>query len=188
MVSFSTALLVAAASALLANAQSSSVNCVYARFASLSYVSSAILLTFGFSPPLFPHSWSNNGDGQNPCQIWAELGSRCGTFSVEPLTPVGADGLSSSYPVPSAGQTTPNDACQCNHIAYSLMAACSWCQEGVYSDSWSTESDWSNGCTSYATSGVDSSVNATGINIPPYALQPNPGELHISLICPMSTC
>lgn len=56
-------------------------------------------------------------------------------------------------------------------VAYSLMAACSWCQDGVYSDSWPTVAKWKQGCSTFNDNGVSTTVNATGINIPPFAVQ-----------------
>jgi len=145
-VSTISALFLAAASTVVAQ---STVNCVYA-------------------------SWANNGDGKTPCELWAALGSKCGTFTVEPLGAI-ANGTSPGYPALTS--STAND-CQCNHVAYSLMAACAWCQADVYADSWVSESDWSQACGSkYQTSGVASSVNASDLNIPPYATQPIPGPV-----------
>ena len=51
------------------------------------------------------------------------------------------------------------------------MAACSWCQPDVYSDSWPTIAQWKQSCSSFNTNGVSTSVNATGLNIPPFAVQ-----------------
>lgn len=51
------------------------------------------------------------------------------------------------------------------------MAACSWCQDGIYSDSWPTVAQWKAGCSNFATTGVSTTVNATGINVPPFAIQ-----------------
>jgi len=128
-----------------ADAQDSSVTCVYA-------------------------SWANNGDNQNACQVWATLGSKCGTFNV-PALGTSSNGSSPGYPAPSSSGGVPNNDCHCNLIAYSLMAACSWCQEGVYADSWPTIAEWSAGCSSFNSNGVATSVNTTGINVPPYAVQ-----------------
>ncbi|CAG7849572.1 SubName: Full=Uncharacterized protein {ECO:0000313/EMBL:CCA69364.1} [Serendipita indica DSM 11827] len=100
--------------------------------------------------------WANNGDSQNPCQVWANLGSKCGTFNVAPLgAPNPTTGESASYGAPG-GTTVPSNDCQCNRIAYSLMAACSWCQKDV----WVT---------------LATTVDTNGLNIPPYATQPLPG-------------
>ncbi|CCA69364.1 hypothetical protein PIIN_03263 [Serendipita indica DSM 11827] len=119
--------------------------------------------------------WANNGDSQNPCQVWANLGSKCGTFNVAPLgAPNPTTGESASYGAPG-GTTVPSNDCQCNRIAYSLMAACSWCQKDVWGDSWVTESAWATGCSNYGNATVATTVDTNGLNIPPYATQPLPG-------------
>ncbi|CAG8580958.1 14028_t:CDS:2 [Acaulospora colombiana] len=144
--------------------------------------SSAAVLAFAFltvegSSGLSRH-WANNGDNQNPCQIWQALGQKCdASFTVTALEPgTAANGFNSTfYPAPT-GSGANN--CQCSHIAYSLMAACSWCQEGVYSiDGWLGESDWQANCGSNYNSQGISSVDTSGINIPPYATQPVPGPV-----------
>jgi hypothetical protein len=63
------------------------------------------------------------------------------------------------------------------------MAACAWCQADVYADSWVAESTWSQACGSgYANSGISTSVNASDLNIPPYATQPIPGAFSIPFL------
>ncbi|KAG8768911.1 hypothetical protein FRB91_007348 [Serendipita sp. 411] len=135
------------------NAQTSNAQCVYA-------------------------SWANNGDNQNPCEIWATLGSKCGgSFTVEALPAPTAVGVSASYGVPGSSGAIPANDCQCNHIAYSLMAACAWCQADVYADSWYSESEWAAGCSNYGNTTIASTVDTSGMNIPPYSLEPIPGPV-----------
>jgi hypothetical protein len=120
-------------------------------------------------------SWASNGDSQNPCQIWATLGFKCGTFNVPALTGGTSAVPVAGYPAPSVSGTIPANDCQCNLVAYNLMAACSWCQEGVYSGSWVKSQEWAAGCTNFNSNGVATTVNTTGLNIPPYAVQAPPG-------------
>ncbi|PVG04324.1 hypothetical protein CPB86DRAFT_771694 [Serendipita vermifera] len=153
MVSFTTttALFVVSALSATVNAQSAP-NCVYA-------------------------SWASNGDNQNPCQVWQALGQKCApSFTVTALEPGTSSNnfTSGFYPAPTGSGA---DNCQCSHIAYSLMAACSWCQEGVYSiDGWLDEASWKAGCNNYGSDGL-SGVDTSGLNIPPYATQPIPGPV-----------
>jgi hypothetical protein len=122
-------------------------------------------------------SWASNGDNQNPCQIWQTLGQKCNpSFTVSALEPESSsNSLTSGFYAAPTGSGADN--CQCSHIAYSLMAACSWCQEGVYSiDGWLSEEKWKASCSNYNSDGL-TNVDTTGLNIPPYATQPIPGPV-----------
>ncbi|KAG1803753.1 uncharacterized protein HD556DRAFT_1303775 [Suillus plorans] len=67
--------------------------------------------------------WMNNTLGQDPCVVTSYLESVCGAFTVGPLPP------NTYYGPPSAAGA---DSCTCNTVTYSMMAACSDCQNATY--------------------------------------------------------
>ncbi|KAG2368316.1 hypothetical protein BDR07DRAFT_62936 [Suillus spraguei] len=82
--------------------------------------------------------WMNNSLEQGPCLVTAYLLSACGgVFNIGPL-PFG-----DFYSSPSGPGANP---CQCNTVYYSMISACSVCQNGSYV-SWS---EWSSDCSSTA--------------------------------------
>ncbi|KIO30684.1 hypothetical protein M407DRAFT_68886, partial [Tulasnella calospora MUT 4182] len=86
------------------------------------------------------YEWMLNGNGENPCRVYAYLSaqSHCfsdGTWAVEPL-----DSGNKRYPPPSGDDATP---CQCNEPVYSLIQACTVCQGFSATTRWS---DWTDEC------------------------------------------
>ncbi|KAG2349767.1 hypothetical protein BDR05DRAFT_943645 [Suillus weaverae] len=67
--------------------------------------------------------WMNNTLGQDPCIVTSYLQSACGAFTMIPLTPSTYYGA----PAPAAA-----DSCSCNTVTYSVMGACSACQNASY--------------------------------------------------------
>ncbi|KAF8591119.1 hypothetical protein K439DRAFT_1061020 [Ramaria rubella] len=119
-----------------------------------------------------PHRWTFY-KGQSPCQIWGNLQAACNPgVSVGKLdTSVNID---ATYPSPSGANAT---ACQCNVVAYNLMAGCSWCQPNVYSTNWVSELQWKSGCSSYDPSGqLPSQASVLSSSIPPWALEQENGN------------
>ncbi|KAG2369804.1 hypothetical protein BDR07DRAFT_1468401 [Suillus spraguei] len=79
--------------------------------------------------------WMNNTLRQNPCLVTVYLQSACGTvMSIDPLP------LGDVYEGPSAAGA---NSCECNTVTYSMISACSVCQNGSYL-SWSS---WSASCS-----------------------------------------
>ncbi|KAG2353712.1 hypothetical protein BDR07DRAFT_686728 [Suillus spraguei] len=81
--------------------------------------------------------WMNNSIEQNPCLVTVYLQNPCGNgsiYEINPLLP------GEYYEAPSGAGATP---CQCNTVTYSMISACSVCQNGSYI-SWSS---WSSSCT-----------------------------------------
>ncbi|KIM36436.1 hypothetical protein M413DRAFT_449146 [Hebeloma cylindrosporum] len=68
------------------------------------------------------YSWMYNSLRQSPCDVAASLAGVCtgGAFTISPLDP--------GYHYPGPSTANAND-CRCNTIYYSLIAACSACQE-----------------------------------------------------------
>ncbi|KAG2158229.1 uncharacterized protein EDB93DRAFT_1120506 [Suillus bovinus] len=81
-------------------------------------------------------SWMNNSLQQNPCVVASYLQGVCvgGDFTVGPLSP------GWFYGAPSGDGTT---ACACSTVTYSMLAACSVCQDTLYL-SWSS---WCSNCS-----------------------------------------
>ncbi|KAG1782616.1 hypothetical protein EV702DRAFT_1232504 [Suillus placidus] len=78
--------------------------------------------------------WMNNTLRQDPCVVTSYLQSVCGAFTIGPLPP----GYYYGAPAPAAA-----DSCSCNTVNYSLLGACSACQNASYL-SWSS---WSQYCS-----------------------------------------
>ncbi|KZV73406.1 hypothetical protein PENSPDRAFT_648941 [Peniophora sp. CONT] len=88
------------------------------------------------------YNWTYNTLGQDPCVIAASLEGVCsnGTFTLPALS------QGQHYTGPKANATDPEDArdlCKCNTVTYSLISACTACQNST----WSTWDDWSYNCT-----------------------------------------
>ncbi|PVF95153.1 hypothetical protein CPB86DRAFT_603329 [Serendipita vermifera] len=82
-------------------------------------------------------TWQNNYRGETSCQLWTKLGSLCSSnFTVKPLNPA----MHEMYP------PAVDNECQCNLIAYNLMAACTWCQAGAYDGQWLSIDEWKAPC------------------------------------------
>lgn len=99
--------------------------------------------------------WMNNTLGQDPCVVVSYLESVCGAFTVDPLPP------NTYYGPPSAAGA---DSCTCNTVAYSMMAACSDCQNAIYV-SWST---WSTNCAQMSIRQYPMDI-PTGTKVPNWA-------------------
>ncbi|KAH9054917.1 hypothetical protein EDB87DRAFT_1361206 [Lactarius vividus] len=84
--------------------------------------------------------WSFNSLGQNPCLVSAYLMATCygGAFTVNPLLGVG-----DWYWSPTKEEAHKANFCWCNTVIFSLVTACSGCQEGL-SRSWT---EYSRNCT-----------------------------------------
>jgi len=98
----------------------------------------------------------NNTLGQDPCVVSSYLESVCvGAFEVPPLPP------NANYvpPLPAGA-----NSCACNTVFYSMMAACSNCQNGTYV-SWSF---WSTNCTGISIREYPMDI-PTGTKVPNWA-------------------
>ncbi|KIM30351.1 hypothetical protein M408DRAFT_328355 [Serendipita vermifera MAFF 305830] len=105
-------------------------------------------------------NWELNSEGENACQVYAELQGAC----------------NSSFVISTAHSTDPpylppNNACGCNVVAYNLMGGCAWCQTGILTGWWLTIDQWVGNCTQsmYNPTGIPSNVSTSGINIPDWA-------------------
>ncbi|KAG1827174.1 uncharacterized protein BJ212DRAFT_1572657 [Suillus subaureus] len=78
--------------------------------------------------------WMNNSLGQDPCVVASYLWSVCAPMNFVPLSPGWV------YAGPSAASA---NSCICNTVTYSMIGACSVCQNASY-ESWST---WSSSCS-----------------------------------------
>ncbi|KZP19527.1 hypothetical protein FIBSPDRAFT_932822 [Athelia psychrophila] len=86
--------------------------------------------------------WELNQESQNPCYMFSAALFPCQTIGIGP--PSVADvvlNLKGPYGGPSPAD---QNICQCSTVTYSLMAACTYCQNGV---GWISWSEWSGGCT-----------------------------------------
>jgi len=83
--------------------------------------------------------WVFNSRGQSPCQVVENLAARCdlGGFTLQPISAGG------TYEGPIPGQ---NQTCHCTSIFYSLISACSACQDG----SWITWTTYLQNCSTNA--------------------------------------
>ncbi|KLO10748.1 hypothetical protein SCHPADRAFT_504622 [Schizopora paradoxa] len=83
------------------------------------------------------YQYFNNEEGQSPCQVFSNLMTAC----LSPTAPFPVPELSdSSYSIPSGGA----NPCACNTVTYSMMSACSVCQnEAQVLPSYTT---WSQSC------------------------------------------
>ncbi|KAG2111661.1 uncharacterized protein F5147DRAFT_686200 [Suillus discolor] len=97
----------------------------------------------------------NNTLGQDPCVVASYLESVCGAFAVGPLPP------NTYYGPPSAAGA---DSCTCNTVTYSMMAACSDCQNATYA-SWSS---WSTNCAQMSIRQYPMDI-PTGTKVPNWA-------------------
>ncbi|KAH7913749.1 hypothetical protein BJ138DRAFT_1145429 [Hygrophoropsis aurantiaca] len=91
---------------------------------------------------LATYDWMNNSRKQNPCLVGAYLQGACngGTFSVNTI------GSESEYIGPTAALA---NGCQCSTVTYSMLMACSICQNNTNEITWST---WSFNCSTIYTS------------------------------------
>ncbi|KAG1875167.1 hypothetical protein C8R48DRAFT_401663 [Suillus tomentosus] len=107
------------------------------------------------------HNLMNNTLGQDPCVVTSYLWSVCvGACTIPPLP------LSANYESPSAAGA---NSCLCNTVAYSMMAACSDCQNATYA-SWSS---WSTNCAQL-------SIRQYPMDIPTGTKVPNWAYLNVS--------
>ncbi|KAI6028726.1 hypothetical protein F5J12DRAFT_392853 [Pisolithus orientalis] len=107
---------------------------------------------------LSQYEWMGNSKGQNPCLIAAYVQSVCsgGQYTVYLLNP------NTYYAAPSVDEANP---CECNTVTYSLMSACSICQNRTYI----TWSSWSDNCSTIYI-GYPESI-PSGTAIPEWAYQ-----------------
>ncbi|KIK49217.1 hypothetical protein CY34DRAFT_307417 [Suillus luteus UH-Slu-Lm8-n1] len=99
--------------------------------------------------------WMNNTIGQDPCVVASYLESVCGAFTVGPLPP------STYYGAPSAAAA---NTCTCSTVTYSMMGACSDCQNASYL-SWSS---WSSSCSKMSIGEYPNDIPA-GTRVPNWA-------------------
>lgn len=102
----------------------------------------------------------NNTLGQDPCIVASYLESVCGAFTVGPFSP------NTYYRAPSAAGA---DSCTCSTVTYSMMAACSDCQNATYV-SWSS---WSTNC-------AQMSIRQNPMDIPTGTKVPNWAYLNVT--------
>ncbi|KAG2353714.1 hypothetical protein BDR07DRAFT_686701 [Suillus spraguei] len=81
--------------------------------------------------------WMNNSIEQNPCLVTVYLQNPCGNGSIYVIDPLPPGSF--YYAPPSV---VGANLCECNTVTYSMISACSVCQNGSYM-SWSS---WSSGC------------------------------------------
>jgi hypothetical protein len=112
-------------------------------------------------------------NGLNPCQIWGNLQAACvSDVTIPSLNTSQAefDGSEQQYSSPQGSNAT---ACQCNTVAYNLMAGCTLCQNDALDsigDIWIDEFGWSEGCPTYDGSGkLPSQASSLQSSIPPWA-------------------
>lgn len=107
---------------------------------------------------LSQYNWMDNSKGQNPCLIAAYVQGVCsgGQFTVDALDP------GTHYVGPYADEA---NACECGTVTYSLISACSICQNRTYI----TWSSWAYNCTLPYT-GYSESI-PSGTAIPQWAYQ-----------------
>ncbi|KAG6333493.1 hypothetical protein ID866_5596 [Astraeus odoratus] len=108
---------------------------------------------------LSQYNWMDNSKGQNPCLVAAYVQGVCdgGQFTVDPLDP------NTHYVGPYADEA--ND-CECNTITYSLISACSICQNRTYI-AWSS---WSFNCSTVYPSIYPEDI-PSGTAVPNWAYQ-----------------
>lgn len=99
--------------------------------------------------------WMNNTIGQDPCIVASYLESVCGAFTVGPLPP------GTYYGAPSAAAAS---SCTCSTVTYSMMGACSDCQNASYL-SWSS---WSSSCSKMSIGEYPNDIPA-GTRVPNWA-------------------
>ncbi|KAI6109518.1 hypothetical protein EDD16DRAFT_673721 [Pisolithus croceorrhizus] len=104
------------------------------------------------------YNWMDNSKSQNPCLVAAYVQGVCsgGQFSVDALQP------NTHYVGPYTDQA---NACECNTVTYSLISACSICQNSTYI-AWSS---WSYNCSTVY-SGYPENI-PTGTAVPQWAYQ-----------------
>ncbi|ORY27993.1 hypothetical protein BCR39DRAFT_588889 [Naematelia encephala] len=104
-------------------------------------------------------SWLFSPSGDSPCLTWSKLQSLCLSsdkyINVPPLLDA-----SWGYNSPDQG----GSECQCNSVAYSLMAGCTFCQIGQ-SGNWADEGTFSASCQDYISDGVGMGVD---LQLPAY--------------------
>ncbi|KAK4688747.1 hypothetical protein P7C73_g1358, partial [Tremellales sp. Uapishka_1] len=132
--------------------------------------------------------------GESPCLAWSKLQSLCLAstefVNVPPL-------LDSTWRYNAPEEATGTQtACECNVVAYNLMAGCTWCQLGR-EGGWVAEEVWKNGCETYDDTGLVSApciaergidccithrLNFTEsvLSIPPFAWKPWNGEFPLN--------
>ncbi|KAH7929700.1 hypothetical protein BV22DRAFT_1002169 [Leucogyrophana mollusca] len=104
------------------------------------------------------YNWMDNSRGQNPCLVAAYLQGTCngGDFSVNSIPP------DSEYVGPTVKLANP---CQCSTITYSMISACSLCQNNT-NEIWST---WSFNCSTIYTNCSFPYDIPTGTAVPKWA-------------------
>lgn len=103
-------------------------------------------------------NWMDNSKNQNPCLVAAYVQGECsgGQFTVDQLDP------NTHYVGPYVDEANP---CECSTVTYSLISACSICQNRTYI-AWSS---WSTNCSTVYP-GYPESI-PTGTAIPQWAYQ-----------------
>ncbi|VDC06652.1 unnamed protein product [Peniophora sp. CBMAI 1063] len=117
------------------------------------------------------YNWTYNSLGQNPCLIAASLEGVCsnGTFTLPALSP------GQHYTGPKANATDSADAqdlCKCNTVAYSLISACTACQNST----WSTWFEWSYNCSAVWVDGEYPETIPNNTRVPSWAYLPVSGS------------
>lgn len=86
-------------------------------------------------------NWTFNDLGKNPCQVASFLAQAC----VPDLPPIPPLIQGNAYSGP--GTPAQSNQCICSSVTYSMVAACSYCQNGLYRN-WAGDSSWSQNCSS----------------------------------------